>query len=186
MSLFSPILSIPCVLHILGNQAPRLPGSQAPSKVLFMGSEQSSLASGPGWRGPRECHRLFLRRNSFCVLVPNRFIMSTTWVGFLESLSPTLVLKSSPINLQSGWFRDAHHKYFSPVKYCYPHLTLSVTPDTVTHIEALGKLFFFPFPPLPFSSLDWRPSYLKHPGIKIIRYLVMLLDLSSHNIHEPL
>lgn len=132
----------------------------------------------------------FSEGNSLCVLVPNVFIVLTTWVGFLESLSPTLVLKSSPINLQSGWFRDVHYKYFSPVKldYYYPHLTLSLTPNTVSHIEALGKLFlfFFPFPLLPFSSLDWRPSYLKHPGVKITRYLVMLLDLSSHNIHEPL
>lgn len=34
----------------------------APSKDLSMGKEQRSLASGPGWSGPRELHWLFLIR----------------------------------------------------------------------------------------------------------------------------
>lgn len=87
-------------------QQPRqLPGSQAlrlPAKSSLWAVSRAALPQALAGGVLENATGSFSEGNSFCVLVPNRFIVSTTWVGFLESLSPTLVLKSSPINLQSG------------------------------------------------------------------------------------
>lgn len=100
------------------------------------------------------------------------FIVSTTWVDFWESLSPTLVLKSSPNKLTNWVIWDTRFKHFSPVKleYHYPHLTLwsilNIVPDTVTRRSTGQVKFLFSFFPSPSPSFfltGLRALLLKTP-----------------------
>ena len=126
--------------------------------------------------GCRELHSLS-HKEFMCVCPGTKGVHGVKHsAAFWKLLSPTLVLKSSPINLETE-IGDIYFKhFFLLVKLeSYLHLTLlsmcAQTWCSSLFVRLVGWLFlslFFPRHSLPLSSLDWLPPLTcKHPGVRM-------------------